>query len=125
MIEHTPQFMIEHDRAHHYAIRTLPPEVSEEYALPLVRMQWLFVILVYIAQLRKKVRPELLDGVELRGRGWEDVVQKAQGKRSGSGGEMEDVHYLKGMFSFPLFTIITVLSRGGANSVEVWMTIGF
>ena len=91
-----------------YAIRTLLPEVPEEYALPLVKMHWLFVIVVYIIQLRKEVRPELLDGVELGGRGWGDVVQKALGKDGGSEGEMEDAHYLKGMLSFSLFTIIII-----------------
>ena len=106
-------FFVVHLTTVSYAIRTLLPEVPEEYALPLVKMHWLFVIIVYIIQLRKEVRPELLDGVELGGKGWGDIVQKALGRGEGNedGGEMEDAHYVKGMFSFPLFTIITVLSR--------------
>ena len=95
-------FFVVHLTTVSYAIRTLLPEVPEEYALPLVKMQWLFIIIVYIIQLRKEVRPELLDGVELGGKGWGDVVQKAlgRGEGNGDGGEMEDAHYVKGMFSY-------------------------
>jgi len=108
-------FFVVHLTTVSYAIRTLLPEVPEDYALPLVKMHWLFIIIVYIIQLRKEVRPELVDKVELGGRGWGDVVQKALGKGEGSAGEMEDVHYLKGMLSFfpsfSLFTIIMIFSR--------------
>ncbi|CAZ79923.1 unnamed protein product [Tuber melanosporum] len=90
-------FFVVHLTTVSYAIRILLPEVPEEYARPLVKMQWLFTIVVYLIQLSREVRPELLDGVELRGRGWGDVVRKAldRDEGSGSGGEMEDAHYLK------------------------------
>ncbi|CUS08665.1 unnamed protein product [Tuber aestivum] len=90
-------FFVVHLTTVSYAIRTLLPEAPEEYALPLVKMHWLFIIVVYVAQLMRGVRPELLEGVDLRGRGWADVVHKAldRGEGSGSGGKMEDAHYLK------------------------------
>ena len=93
--------------------------MPEEYALPLVKMHWLFVIIVYIIQFRKEVRPELLDGVELGGRGWGDVVQKAlgRGEGNGDGGEMEDAHYVKGMFSYYLLSK-PLREEDGANGRE-------
>ncbi|RPB02376.1 hypothetical protein L873DRAFT_456227 [Choiromyces venosus 120613-1] len=87
-------FFIVHLTTVSHAVRTLMPEVPEEYARSLVKMQWMFIIIVYIVQLRKTVRPELLDGVDLKGRGWGDVIQKALGGER-KGEEMEDAHYLK------------------------------
>ncbi|KAH0608095.1 uncharacterized protein H6S33_002147 [Morchella sextelata] len=73
-----------------HAVRTLLPVVPVKYALPLVRSHWLFVIIVYIIQLRPMIHPELVEDVDVKGRGWEQVVGHVLEKESS-----KDVHYLK------------------------------
>lgn len=89
-------FFVVHLTTVSYAVRTLLPEVPIEYALPLVKAYWLFVIVVYIIQLRKKIRPETLDGVDVAGKTWNDVVKKALNRHKEPGAKVEDAHYLKG-----------------------------
>jgi Questin oxidase-like len=90
-------FFIVHLLTVSYAVRTLLPVVPMEYALPLVKMHWLFVIVVYIIQLRMKIRPELIDDVKVEGKGWAQVVQKCLNRHNEKkNAQMEDTHYLKG-----------------------------
>lgn len=65
--------------------------------MPLLHGHWLFFIVVYINQLRLPVRRELVDQVDLKGRGWDDVIKYAL-KQKGA----EDPHYLKCIFPTPL-----------------------
>ncbi|KAH8149563.1 uncharacterized protein LAJ45_06192 [Morchella importuna] len=73
-----------------HAVRTLLPVVPVKYALPLVRSHWLFVLIVYIIQLRPAIHPELVGDVDVEGRGWEKVVGHVLEKESS-----KDAHYLK------------------------------
>lgn len=73
-----------------YAVRTLLPVVPKNYAVPLVKSHWLFMIIVYTIQLRPEVRPEEIERVDLAGRGWDDVVKKCLAR------EKPDAHYMKG-----------------------------
>lgn len=73
-----------------HAVRTLLPVVPVKYALPLVRSHWLFVLIVYIIQLRPVIHPELVEDVDVKGRGWEQVVGHVLEKETS-----KDAHYLK------------------------------
>lgn len=92
---HTPgesnfDFFFVHLLTVSHAVRTLLPVVPAKYALPLVRAHWLFVCIVYVVQMRPVVHPELVDDVDLKGRGWEDVVAHVIRKESS-----KDAHYVK------------------------------
>lgn len=76
-----------------YAVRILLPALPAEAVMPLLHGHWLFFIVVYIIQLRPPVRRELVDKVNLKGRGWDEVVKHTL-RQNGA----EDPHYLKCMF---------------------------
>jgi len=73
-----------------HAARILLPAVPARAQVPLVRQWWLFTVAVYIAQLRPAVDLGRIEGVELRGRGWDDVQKSALG-----GDGRFDAHYVK------------------------------
>ena len=60
-----------------HAVRILLPLLPSKYHIPLVRQWWLFTLLVYVAQLRPKINIDTIKLVELEGRGWEYVTEKA------------------------------------------------
>lgn len=82
-------FFVVHLLTLSYAVRTLLPVVPKGYALPLCKSHWLFVVIVYIIQLRPEIRPALIEEVDLKGRGWDDVVKKALSRGKA------DAHYFK------------------------------
>lgn len=94
-------FFLAHLLTLSYAVRTLLPVVPKNYALPLCKSHWLFVITMYVTQRRPEILPELVDGVDLAGKTWEDVVKKALGR------EKVDAHYLKAL-------------RAMRDSAELW-----
>ena len=84
-----------------YAIRTLLPELPSKYAPAMIKAHWLFFIVVYCIQLRPKIRPEVIDHVDVGGRSWDDIIAKALGQKK-EGHCVEDTHYIKGLLSLPL-----------------------
>ncbi|KXT06419.1 hypothetical protein AC578_6063 [Pseudocercospora eumusae] len=60
-----------------HAVRTLLPSLPNKHHIPLVRQWWLFTLLVYIAQLRPKINIDNIKLVELEGRDWKFVTEKA------------------------------------------------
>ncbi|KAL7266095.1 hypothetical protein RUND412_011372, partial [Rhizina undulata] len=77
-----------------YAVRTLMPLLPENYCEGLLSGHWLFIVIVYIIQLRPEIRKELVEEVKINGRDWDDVVRKIFSHEKKEG-KVEDVHYLK------------------------------
>ncbi|CAK4032260.1 hypothetical protein DOTSEDRAFT_68439 [Lecanosticta acicola] len=77
-----------------HAVRILLPSLPNKYHISLVRQWWLFTLLVYIAQLRPRINIDKIKLVELEGRDWKYVTEKAvQGKYR------TDAHYVKSLRS--------------------------
>lgn len=77
-----------------HAVRTLLPFLPNKHHIPLVRQWWLFTLLVYIAQLRPKINIDTIKLIELEGRDWKFVTEKAlKGKYN------TDAHYVKALRS--------------------------
>ncbi|KAL9535702.1 Baeyer-Villiger oxidase [Sphaerulina musiva] len=75
-----------------HAVRTLLPLLPNKYHIPLVRQWWLFTLLVYIAQLRPKVNIDTIKLVDLDGRDWKLVTERAlRGKYN------TDAHFVKAL----------------------------
>ena len=77
-----------------HAVRILLPTLPTKFHVPLVRQWWLFTLLVYIAQLRPKINIDLIKLVELEGRDWSYVTDKAV-----KGKYRTDAHYVKALRS--------------------------
>ena len=77
-----------------HAVRILLPLLPGRYHLPLIRQWWLFTLLVYIAQLRPKINIDRIKLVELEGRDWSYVTEKALKSKYNT-----DAHYVKSLRS--------------------------
>jgi hypothetical protein len=77
-----------------HAVRMLLPILPTRYHVPLVRQWWLFTLLVYIAQLRPRINIDRIKLVELEGRDWKSVTEKAI-----KGKYRTDAHYVKALRS--------------------------
>ncbi|KAF2481411.1 hypothetical protein BDY17DRAFT_301301 [Neohortaea acidophila] len=77
-----------------HAVRVLLPSLPPKFHLPLVRQWWLFTLLVYIAQLRPKINIDTIKLVDLEGRDWSYVTDKAL-----KGKYRTDAHYVKALRS--------------------------
>lgn len=77
-----------------HAVRVLLPVLPSKYHLSLVRQWWLFTLLVYIAQLRPRINIDRIKLVELEGRDWKYVTEKAL-----KGQYRADAHYVKSLRS--------------------------
>ena len=77
-----------------HAVRVLLPLLPTKFHVPLVRQWWLFTLLVYVAQLRPKINIDTIKLVELEGRNWEFVTEKAV-----KGKYRTDAHYVKALRS--------------------------
>ena len=77
-----------------HAVRVLLPLLPGKFHIPLVRQWWLFTLLVYISQLRPKINIDLIKLVELEGRGWSFVTERAL-----KGSYRTDAHYVKALRS--------------------------
>lgn len=77
-----------------HAVRTLLPSLPSKHHVPLVRQWWLFTLLVYISQKRPKINIDQIKLVELEGRDWKYVTEKAV-----KGKYRTDAHYVKALRS--------------------------
>ncbi|KAK3713519.1 hypothetical protein LTR37_008477 [Vermiconidia calcicola] len=77
-----------------HAVRVLLPLLPPKHHIPLVRQWWLFTLLVYISQLRPKINIDTIKLVELDGRDWSYVTEKAL-----KGDYRTDAHYVKALRS--------------------------
>ena len=77
-----------------HAVRCLLPILPSRFHVPLVRQWWLFTLLVYIAQLRPKINIDTIKLVDLEGRDWLYVTEKAI-----KGKYRTDAHYVKALRS--------------------------
>ncbi|EMC93233.1 hypothetical protein BAUCODRAFT_113365 [Baudoinia panamericana UAMH 10762] len=77
-----------------HAVRVLLPLLPSRWHVPLVRQWWLFVLLVFIAQLRPKINIDTIKLVELEGRDWKYVTEKAL-----NGKYRTDAHFVKALRS--------------------------
>ncbi|KAF2172301.1 hypothetical protein M409DRAFT_17536 [Zasmidium cellare ATCC 36951] len=77
-----------------HAVRTLLSVLPSKHHIPLVRQWWLFTLLVYISQLRPKINIDKIKLVELEGRDWKYVTEKAL-----KGKYRTDAHYVKALRS--------------------------
>ena len=74
-------------------MRTVLPHIPSKHHIPLLKSHWLFTLYVYMIQKRPRIKPELVDQVDLKGRGWEDVRRSALGMGEG---KVPDAHFMKG-----------------------------
>lgn len=75
-----------------HAVRVLLPTLPAKFHIPLIRQWWLFTLLVYIAQLRPKLNIDKIKLVDLDGRDWDWVTDKAlKGKYN------TDAHFVKAL----------------------------
>ncbi|OQO04346.1 hypothetical protein B0A48_10957 [Cryoendolithus antarcticus] len=77
-----------------HAVRVLLPILPSRWHVPLVRQWWLFTLLVFIAQLRPRINIDTIKLVELDGRGWDFVTEKAL-----KGRYRTDAHFVKALRS--------------------------
>jgi hypothetical protein len=77
-----------------HAVRVLLPLLPSKFHIPLVRQWWLFTLLVYIAQLRPRLNIDTIKLVELEGRDWKWVTEKAV-----KGKYRTDAHFVKALRS--------------------------
>ncbi|QIW97112.1 hypothetical protein AMS68_002630 [Peltaster fructicola] len=77
-----------------HAVRVLLPLIPAKWHIPLVRQWWLFTLLVYIAQSRPAINIDRIKLVELDGRDWKFVSNKAV-----KGRHRTDAHYVKALRS--------------------------
>ena len=77
-----------------HAVRILLPLLPSKWHNLLVRQWWLFTLLVYIAQMRPKINIDTIKLVELEGRDWNFVTDKAV-----KGKYRTDAHYVKALRS--------------------------
>jgi len=73
-----------------HAIRVLLPIVPAKWQMPLVRQWWLFVVAVYISQLRPTIELHKINQFELEGRDWKYVENKTLNSARGL-----DAHFVK------------------------------
>lgn len=77
-----------------HAVRVILPSIPGRHHIPLIRQWWLFTLLVYIAQLRPRINIDTIKLVELEGRDWKWVSDKAV-----KGKYRTDAHYVKALRS--------------------------
>ncbi|KAF8426319.1 MGS207 protein [Tirmania nivea] len=83
-----------------YAVRTILPIIPAKHHTRLIRSQWLWIIYVYLTQMRPSLKPELISSgkVDIT-RGWEHVNNRALER-----GLMLEVHYIKALRSMREFS---------------------
>ncbi|KAF8476867.1 hypothetical protein BDZ91DRAFT_687805 [Kalaharituber pfeilii] len=74
-----------------YATRTVLPILPASSHRTLLRNLWFFILFVYLTQKRPSIKPELVEQVQTKGRGWEHVTNKA----IVNDGILPDTHYMK------------------------------
>ncbi|GAB7348014.1 hypothetical protein MBLNU459_g5507t1 [Dothideomycetes sp. NU459] len=79
-----------------HAVRIVAPNIPNKWHIPLIRQWWLFVVTTYIAQLRPTIDTTRIDLVELAGRDWKWVDDRAV-----NGAYAQDAHFVKGKYLLP------------------------
>jgi hypothetical protein len=85
-------FFLVHLLTSSHAVRILLPFVPARFQIPLVRQWWLFVIAVYVAQLRPAIELRRVRDVDVKGKDWgfmERMALTAEGAF--------DAHYVKAL----------------------------
>ena len=85
-------FFVVHLLTTSHAVRVLLPLLPTKFHIPLVRQWWLFTLLVYIAQLRPKINIDKIKLVDLDGRDWKFVTEKALKSKHNT-----DAHFVKAL----------------------------
>ena len=85
-------FFLVHLLTSSHAIRILLPFIPTKFHVSLVRQWWLFVLTVYIAQLRPPINLETITNYELNGKDWDWLSTKAV-----DGKWARDAHYVKAL----------------------------
>lgn len=76
-----------------HAVRIMLPYIPAKYHIPLVRQWWLFVVVAYIMQLRPAIDTKKIEEVDVAGKTWKVVDDRAVNGRHAT-----DAHYVKGEF---------------------------
>ncbi|CAI7667650.1 unnamed protein product [Penicillium manginii] len=87
-------FFLVHVLTTSHAVRVLLPLIPAKFQVPLVRQWWLITLAVFIAQLRPETPLENIRNVDLKGRDWNWVSEKAV-----KGENSTDSHYVKALRS--------------------------
>ena len=83
-------FFLAHVLTVAHALRVLMPFFPPEHRANVFKQYWFWTLLMYISQLRRQVKKELIDSIDIKGRDWKWVQEKAlTGKWS------LDCHYVK------------------------------
>jgi hypothetical protein len=85
-------FFLCHILTSSHAVRVIAPLIRQTYHLSLLRQWWLFVLTAYTAQLRPAVERSKITDVQLAGRDWKWVANRAV-----NGEWAHDAHFVKGM----------------------------
>ena len=85
-------FFLVHLLTSSHAARIVLPLVPPKFQIALVRQWWLVTIGVYIAQLRPAIELNRINHVDLKGRDWSFVEERAL-----NGPSSLDAHYIKGL----------------------------
>jgi hypothetical protein len=80
-----------------HALRIVAPFVEPQHQVNLFRQQWLFILTIYIINLRPELKPDVIESYDAQGKGWDYVADKALTGRNGP--ELKEVfkneHYVK------------------------------
>ncbi|KAL4882756.1 hypothetical protein BJY04DRAFT_185952 [Aspergillus karnatakaensis] len=85
-------FFMVHVLTTSHAVRVLLPLIPARYQVPLVRQWWLMTLSVYIGQLRPEINLDSVRKVDITGKGWDYVTEKAL-----SGEHSKETHYIKAL----------------------------
>jgi hypothetical protein len=85
-------FFLVHVLTSSHAVRVIAPLIRATYHLPLLRQWWLFLLTAYIGQLRPAIDRSRITNVDLAGRDWKWVADRAV-----NGEWAQDAHFVKGM----------------------------
>ncbi|KAI5196483.1 hypothetical protein E4T39_07769 [Aureobasidium subglaciale] len=84
-------FFLVHILTSSHAVRVIAPLIRPTYHVPLLRQWWLFLLTAYIGQLRPAVSRSKISDVDLAGRDWKWVADRAV-----NGEWAQDAHFVKG-----------------------------
>lgn len=114
-------FFLVHILTSSHAVRVIAPLIRPTYHVPLLRQWWLFLLTAYIGQLRPAVNRNKISDVDLAGRDWKWVADRAvNGKRA------QDAHFVKGKkllsidFSVPADHVLNLACRSIQEAAKTW-----
>ncbi|TIA13304.1 hypothetical protein D6C80_06324 [Aureobasidium pullulans] len=83
-------FFLVHILTSSHAVRVIAPLIRPTYHVPLLRQWWLFLLTAYIGQLRPTINRNKISHVDLAGRDWRWVADRAV-----NGKWAQDAHFVK------------------------------